>query len=352
MLLVLTALAACGSEGGGDVRPGISNPPPPAGTFTVGGTVSGLTGSGLVLQNNGGDPLAISADGAFIFASPLADGASYNVTVRTQPTSPAQTCIVKGGAGTVAGANVTGVTIVCSTSTARFAYVANFTSNDISAYTIDATSGALTPVTGPFLTGINPNSIAIDPTGNFAYVTNNGGDVSAYVIDPGSGALTPVTGSPFVTGLNPNAIAIDPTGNFAYVANFTSNAISAYTINAATGVLTPVTGLFSTGLNPNAIAIDPTGKFVYVTNNGGDVSAYVIDRPSGALIPVTGGPFVTGLNPNAIAIDPAGKFVYVTNKFDGVSAYTIDATSGALTPLTGTFVAGTNPNAIATVNIP
>jgi hypothetical protein len=81
--------------------------------FTVGGTVTGLNGSGLVLQNNGGDDLAIVADGAFTFATALGDGSAYNATVATQPTGPIQTCTVSNGSGTLAGANVTNVVVEC-----------------------------------------------------------------------------------------------------------------------------------------------------------------------------------------------------------------------------------------------
>lgn len=88
--------------------------PPPV-TYTIGGTVSGLTGSGLVLQQNGGDDLPISADGAFTFATPVNDGSAYSVTVAVQPGNPMQTCIVKNGSGTVQGADVTGVQVICST---------------------------------------------------------------------------------------------------------------------------------------------------------------------------------------------------------------------------------------------
>ena len=91
-------------------------------TYTIGVNVSGLSGSGLVLRNNGGDDLAISANGAATFATPLLDGSSYNVTVATQPSNPAQTCSVpqagKGsllGAGIVNGANVTGIPVTCVT---------------------------------------------------------------------------------------------------------------------------------------------------------------------------------------------------------------------------------------------
>ena len=92
-----------------------NGPTPPANLkSTVGGTVSSLSGSGLVLQNNGGDDLSISADGTFTFATAIADGASYAVTVKTEPTG--QTCAVDNGSGTVAGANVTNVSVTCTTS--------------------------------------------------------------------------------------------------------------------------------------------------------------------------------------------------------------------------------------------
>jgi galactose oxidase-like protein len=86
---------------------------PPA-QVTIGGTVSGLTGSGLVLQNNGGDNLSITANGSFTFATKIANGATYAVTVLTQPSSPQQTCTVTNGSGTATN-NVTNVQVSCST---------------------------------------------------------------------------------------------------------------------------------------------------------------------------------------------------------------------------------------------
>ncbi len=81
------------------------------GTFSVGGTVSGLSGT-VVLQNNGGDDLSVAGNGPFAFASLLAGGAAYNVTVKTSPAG--QTCTVAGGSGTVASTNVTSVTVTCT----------------------------------------------------------------------------------------------------------------------------------------------------------------------------------------------------------------------------------------------
>jgi hypothetical protein len=86
-------------------------------TYTIGGTVSGLSGTGLVLQNKGGDDLTISGSGSFAFATPISSGGSYNVTVKTNPTNPWQTCAVTNAAGTVAGSNVTSVQVSCTTNT-------------------------------------------------------------------------------------------------------------------------------------------------------------------------------------------------------------------------------------------
>jgi YVTN family beta-propeller protein len=68
--------------------------------------------------------------------------------------------------------------------------VTNFNSNDVSMYTINATTGVLTSI-GTIATGQSPTLIAIHPSGKFAYVTNSASnDVSIYSIDAATGALT------------------------------------------------------------------------------------------------------------------------------------------------------------------
>ena len=84
-------------------------------SYKIRGTVSGLTGAGLVLRNNGGDDLAVLADGTFAFATAVASGGGYAVTVAAQPTTPWQTCTVDSGSGGVAGGDVSNVTVTCTT---------------------------------------------------------------------------------------------------------------------------------------------------------------------------------------------------------------------------------------------
>ena len=109
---ICTVSGGSGSVGDADVSSVVVNCAKDL--FTVGGSVSGLSGN-LVLQNNGADNLTVSADGTFAFATPLASGANYAVTVQHQPTG--QTCIVSNGSGNVATSNVTNVSVSCVSNT-------------------------------------------------------------------------------------------------------------------------------------------------------------------------------------------------------------------------------------------
>src|SRR5713226_6341578 len=243
--------------------------------------------------------------------------------------------------------------------TPKFAYVANSnphgTTGDVSAYTIDSTTGALSPVSGsPFAAGSAPTSIQVDPSNKFVYVANSFSfTISAYAIDSTTGALSAISGSPFSTGAFPRAMAAHPSGKFLYVPNC-GNAfctaggnVSAYTINSTTGALSPISGSpFAAGSGPVSVAVAPPGTFAYVANQASNnVSAYTINSTTGALTLVGGSPFAAGSASTFVAVDPSGKFAYVPNfGANNVSAYTIDSTTGALSPISGSpFAAGTNP---------
>jgi hypothetical protein len=84
-----------------------------ASTYTVGGSVTGLAaGDTLVLKNNGGNDLNVTANGVFAFTTPLTTGAAYAVTVGSAPIGKA--CTVTNGSGTVQDANVTNVGLACA----------------------------------------------------------------------------------------------------------------------------------------------------------------------------------------------------------------------------------------------
>lgn len=116
LLLLASLLISCSSTSSSNSgnSGGTQPPPPPPVSYTIGGTVTSLAGSGggLQLQDNGGDTLSVNANGSFTFATKLESGKSYNVTVYQQPSSPKQTCEVTNGTGTATG-NVTDIAVDC-----------------------------------------------------------------------------------------------------------------------------------------------------------------------------------------------------------------------------------------------
>ena len=266
---------------------------------------------------------------------------------------------VSNGSGTVASGNPSNIG-VGSVANPQFAYVANSASGTISAYRVDATTGALTPVAGsPFPDEWSPVSVTVNPAGTFAYAANSFGNtgpgtVSAYRINARTGALMPVAGSPFAAGIGPASVTVNPAGTFAYVANYGSNTVSAYRINAATGALTPVAGSpFAAGVGPESFTVNSAGTFAYAANVNvvgstatGTVSAYRIDVKTGALSPVAGSPFAAGAGTVSVTVNPAGTFAYVANAGDGtVLDYRVDEKTGMLK------LAGSNPVAIGSVSV-
>jgi hypothetical protein len=81
-------------------------------SLTVAGNIIGLTGSGLILENNGADDITVKGTGnmPFTFKTPVSG--PFKVTVKTQPSNPVQNCSVANGSGT-ATANVTNVQVTC-----------------------------------------------------------------------------------------------------------------------------------------------------------------------------------------------------------------------------------------------
>ena len=212
---------------------------------------------------------------------------------------------------------------------------------------------------------VDPQSIAVDPAGKFAYVASEGCDfdgyVSMYTINPTTGALASI-GPPLPSNDEfTDSVTVDPFGKFAYVASsgdvwdIDFGSVLTYTINPTTGALTSTTG----GINGtpeffNSVTLDPSGKFAYAADGGAfpagsfggssSVSMYTINNTSGALTSI--GMIAAGTGPDSLAVDPAGKFAYVTNfGSNDVSMYTIDATTGGLTP-SGTIATGLSPTSI------
>ena len=71
-------------------------------TYMIGGSVSGLSGTGLVLQDNGGDNMPVNSGAtSFTFATAITSGSGYNVSVLSQPAGLLQTCGVASPGGSL-----------------------------------------------------------------------------------------------------------------------------------------------------------------------------------------------------------------------------------------------------------
>lgn len=79
--------------------------------FTVGGTISGLTGNGLVLANGTDTTSPAAGATSFTFPTKLASAATFTVSVFTQPAG--QTCAVSNGTGVILTSSVNNVAITC-----------------------------------------------------------------------------------------------------------------------------------------------------------------------------------------------------------------------------------------------
>jgi alpha-tubulin suppressor-like RCC1 family protein len=144
-------ISGCGSNGDQNVE-----------TFSVGGTLSGLAdGTSVVLQNNGGDNLTLTANGPFAFATKLDNGAAYVVTVLTQPTNTNKICTVTNASGVLAGADITDVMVSCGVPVSITWFLAS--SQVVSAGDTVTLSWVTQEASS---CEINPGSIQATPTGS------------------------------------------------------------------------------------------------------------------------------------------------------------------------------------------
>jgi 6-phosphogluconolactonase (cycloisomerase 2 family) len=319
--------------------------------YTINPTTGALASIGPPVPTNDEFTDSVTVDPLGKFAYVVSSGDVWDIdfgSVLTYTINPTTGALTSTGGIIATGINGTPELFnsVAFDPSGKFAYAADGgafpagsfgADSEVSMYTVNSTTGALTSV-GMIAAGNGPDSVAVDPAGKFAYVANfDSNDVSMYTIDATTGALASL--GTIAAGTSPDSFALDPAGKFAYVANFNSNDVSMYSIDATTGALVSI-GSVAAGTYPISVAVDPAGKFAYVANftvndTDGSVSMYTIDATTGILTPT--GTIATAQSPTSIAIHPSGKFAYVTNSgSNSVSMYSIDSATGALT-LIGTI---------------
>jgi 6-phosphogluconolactonase (cycloisomerase 2 family) len=161
------------------------------------------------------------------------------------------------------------------------------------AFTIDST-GALTEVQGspftiPGQTALDSQPYGIVDTGSYVYVALSAtNQIAAFSIVGSTGALTPVPGSPFSAGATPTTLVF--ADKFTHALNSLNGTISGYSVDSNNGVLTPLSGS-PFGIAGTSMATDSFGEHLYVSGPAG-IQAFSIDFNSGALTSVAGSPFL------------------------------------------------------------
>ena len=293
--IAILLLAGCGggggSGGGAAGGDGGGGGGVPTTSFTVGGTVNGLTGTGLALQLNGAEILSVSADGAFAFTTSLIDGASYAVTVQTLPSG--QVCSVTDGNNVISGSDVASVVVTCAGS----------------GFSVGGATSGLTG-SGLVLAISTGETLSISADGAFTFPTllADGAPFSVTVQTQPSGQTCVVSaGTGTVSGGNITSVAVDcitPT----------------FTIGGTVSGLTE-SGLVLTLNGLDILLISTDGAFTFTTMliDGASYLVSVSSQPSGQICTVeagTGtisGASITDVSVTCVTPPPVGT---IDNPFD------------------------------------
>lgn len=226
-------------------------------SFTIGGTINGLSGSGLILLNNGTDSLLASGTN-FTFSQSVSYDAHYNVTVKTNPVG--QTCTPSLNTGS-ATTDITTVVITC----------------DASSFTIGGTITGLTTV-GPSLSLVlNSDTpyVINSPASNYTFPTpvayNSPYAVSIKTNPPGLAcSLSNATGTVTANVMNVDIVCVP---SYVFIINYgggtTIPAVTQCSVDSTGKLFQACMDSGATGLTgPSGIAINSTNTFAYISNTG------------------------------------------------------------------------------------
>jgi hypothetical protein len=191
-------------------------------SYTVGGSITQLTTTGLVLAN-GSDTLAVAANATqFTMPSSVAFGGSYDITVQTQPAG--QTCTVSNGSGTVGAGVVTSVTVSCSNNSytvgGSLSYLTTtglVLANGSDTLAVSANSTTFTMPTPVVYGGTYHVTVQTQPTGQTCTVTNGSGtvgagDVTSIQVNCGSSRFTTAGAGTWTVPAGVTSIQVVATG--------------------------------------------------------------------------------------------------------------------------------------------
>jgi 6-phosphogluconolactonase len=223
----------------------------------------------------------------------------------------------------------------------------------VSAFALDAASGALTLINQESSGGNGPAHLSVDRAGRTVLVANyGGGSVAALPIGPGgrleaAASVIKHQGSSVhpkrQTKPYGHSINMDPANTFAYAADLGADRIFIYRLDPKTSALapaTPASAALSPGSGPRHMSFHPGGKYAYVINELAlTVTVFSRDPSSGALTEVqtistlpAGQVADPAFSTAEVVVHPSGKFLYGSNRgHDSLVVFAIDEATGKLT---------------------
>jgi 6-phosphogluconolactonase (cycloisomerase 2 family) len=266
------------------------------------GGVNVVSGSPFATGNT---PVSMTFDytGTYLYVANSADNtiSAYTLTIAT-----GELAAMTGSPFGISGVDPSPRQILAS---GPFLFAVNFNTNSVNVFSIGTGTGVLHELSNgsPYATDTGPYSLAIDPTGSVLYTANTGpasaGSITAFTLDLSSGVLTPVAGNPFAIPVI-NNITIDSKSKYLFVPETAGVAVYPIVNRAVGGLSAPVAGSpFATGTNPYSVTLDVADEFVYVANQGSaDVSEFTFLPATGVLSAVAGSPVTSQLGPVSIQI--------------------------------------------------
>ena len=295
----------------------------PVNTYTIGGSVSGLSnGQQVTLRNNGADALTVTSNSSFMFSLPVAQNASYSVTVGTQPKGFTWCSVTANPSSGSVTSNVTNVAVSCVGSAAR------------------ASTLVSTATDNPAPTGV-----AVDTQGN-VYVAQwrDGSDPNMAVIvstawDTVSKITTGNQQATFASNLSaPVGLTFDASGNL-YIVQTDSTEIKKVTSAGVVSTFVDINAIDPNMGTPAGIYFDSQNSEFYVTDLNGHVS---VITSAGALVRSISLP---GGSAMGVVVDASGN-IYVCDYLNS-TILKVD-TSNNVTTFAGSsqgFADGTTINA-------
>jgi 6-phosphogluconolactonase len=215
-----------------------------------------------------------------------------------------------------------------------FVYVSNAQDGNIDAYSMDTSTGALTPL-GKTEAGklVMPMTVSPSKKHLYAVIRSQPPRVLTYAIDPATGALAQKASAPLPDSMP--YVSTDRTGRYLFTASYGGDKLAVSPIGENELVEKEAIQVIATGRNAHAILPDRSNKFVYATTLGANqVLQFTFDDKTGKLTP-NEPPAVSpdaGHGPRHMAFSPDNKNLYVLNELSGhVTQYAIDAAKGTLT---------------------